>query len=325
VRIAITGAGGFLAGHLAKRLRADGHNVVGIDIKPLEQWWQASVDYAWHGIDIRGFRLNANPFRGLDRIYHLACDMGGRGYIEAHESACAMNAMLDTMVLHLAAVAGVPRLFYASSACIYPAGAQRARKSVPLFEQLGDPPWEPDGMYGFEKLFGELAAQAFAKEHGLEVRIGRYHGIFGSHGSWNDGREKAPAAMMRKAIHSARTGSVIDVWGVGDQRRTFLHVDDAVEATVLLMESECSAPLNIGSEEVVTINELAGMCAEIVGAKGPIVHSIGPEGPHSRASDNALIRKVLGWAPKLTLREGLALTIPWIADQMDLAEAVEAA
>lgn len=321
MRVLVTGAGGFIGGHLVKHLVCnDGHTVVGVDIKPIEQWWQPGV-HNIHEADLRKPN-NLIALGTFDVCYHLACNMGGRGFIDSHESACAMNAAMDMHVFDQCVRAGVKRVFYASTACVYPVGYQEQGDSVALAEHMAEPPWNPDGVYGAQKLFSEVAAAAYARDYPeTQFRIGRFHGVFGPHGSWNDATEKAPAALMRKAIQSKIDGEPMEVWGDGSARRSFLYVDEAVEGMVRLMESDCDTPLNIGSDVSVTIREVAEVCQLIAGATAPIRFVDGPVGPHSRNSDNTLIRERLGWAPKTDLAAGLNALHDWMAPLMGVDDA----
>lgn len=324
-RITVLGAGGFIAGQLCHRLVSDGHSVIGVDIKSENEWWQIADGM---------FGINAGPHMDMrrpnniltidppDEVYHLACAMGGRGWIDTHESACSMNAAMDMHVLDQCARAGVKRFFFASTACVYPTGHQyegapdETHRLSEWMTDIDGGVWQPDGVYGSAKLFTEVACRAFAKDYPMEVRVGRYHGVFGPQGSWDDGTEKAPAALMRKAIQSALDGKPMQCWGSGTARRSFLFVDDAVEATVRLMASDYAGPLNIGSEETVTIADLAHLCQDIAGATAPIHWVEGPVGPHSRSSDNTLVRQTLGWEPQVSLREGLERLHGWLRPMM---------
>ena len=332
-RILVTGAGGAIGGHLTRRLLDDGHDVAGIDIKPREQWWQIHEGLGVMGqCDLRKPN-NAITLGGFDEVYHLACAMGGRGFIEENETACAMNAAMDMHVLDQCVRAGVKRFFYASTACVYPTEAQSVLSGMlgvsALRESLCEAriaegwSWNPDSVYGAQKLFTEVAIDAFARANpNTAFRIARFHGVFGEHGSWNDGTEKAPAALMRKAIESALTDKPLEVWGDGTQRRSFLHVSEAVEGMVRLMTSDYPGPVNIGSDSSVTINDLALACQSIAGFKdptrtAPVKFISGHIGPHSRNSDNTLIEKVLGWRPTGSLIEGLVSLHAWMRPLMD--------
>lgn len=333
MKAVVTGAGGFIGGHLAARLAADanpGDRIVGIDIKPHEEWWQRPVRTLTMRRDLRISDPSVvRAMEGADECYHLACDMGGRGWIDSQEEACAMNAMLDLQVIKAARDAGVKRVFYASTACVYHEAYQgweeRAVFSLreEMIEAMGG--FRPDGMYGLAKLYGEKSCAAFTD---LDTRIGRFHGVFGPHGSWNDGREKAPAALMRKVatqVMQRRRGDGsaapdIEVWGDGKQTRSFMHVDDAVEGMIRLMRSDVKAPVNLGSEETVTMDEMVRTIAGIAGLDNlSIRHVEGPVGVTARTSDNTLIRQVLGWAPSISLEEGIRRTYPWIAEQVEAA------
>ena len=326
MKIVITGAGGFLGGHLHKRLVEDGHKVYGVDIKHHDDWWQRA-NAMTHRQDLRWPNsVTTSIMREADEVYHLACDMGGRGYIDTHEADCAMNAALDLAVLKCAVEARVKRFFYASSACVYPVELQGkvygATSGGFLNEAMADPPWHPDDMYGHAKLFGELSCAAFAADYGLHVRIGRFHGVYGSHGDWSGGREKAPAALMRKVAEAKRDAEdggkpVVVVWGDGTATRTFMHVDDAVEGMIRLMRSGVQTPMNLGSAESVSVTDLLTTIAEVAGLdRFDVRHVDGPVGVDHRASDNSLIRRFLKWEPGIELREGIKRTYPWIEEQV---------
>lgn len=325
MRIAVTGAGGQIGGHLVNRLIGMGQDVVAVDIKPLTQWWQLNPNARNLVMDLR--EIGNWGIVACDQIYHLAADFGGRGYIDNNEAACAVNTVMDLNMLR--AVLGAPeppRVFYASTACVYPVGLQENGLSPCLGESDVGPPYSPDGLYGHYKLFSELACEAFVKEHGLDIRVGRLHGVYGAHGSWNDGREKAPMALMRKVAlakiaHEQGGSKPVEIWGDGDQTRTFMHVDDAVEGMVRIMNhSAPTPPLNLGSEEIVSINEMVGMICDIaeIGAV-KFVHVTGPVGVYARASYNLQINRTLLWAPGIDLKDGLERTYPWIEHEVRLA------
>lgn len=322
MRILVCGAAGFIGAHLSASLARDGHEVVGVDIRPPR--FGAIPGIRLIQADLRDPAVVESVLgEGFDEIYQLAADMGGAGYIFTGENDAHVMHNSATINLNIANAAAraksPPRLFFSSSACIYPQQNQTDPDNPACAEESAYPA-DPDSDYGWEKLFSERLYAAFARNHGLTVRIARYHNIFGTHCSWNDGREKAPAALARK-VAEAPDGGEIEIWGDGKQTRSFLHIDECIEGTIRLMRSDCSEPLNIGSEEMVAINELAKRYIAISGKSLTIRNIPGPEGVRGRNSDNRLIRKKLGWAPSRPLDDGLRDIYPWIARQVDKATA----
>lgn len=315
----VLGAGGFIGGHLARRLRNDGFWVRGVDLKWPEFSATAAHDFCI--ADLRDPAMCRDVFDvKFDHVYQLAADMGGAGYIfSGNNDAHVMHnsATINLNVVDLAQQRGVSRVFYSSSACIYPAYNQ-LDPSNPKCSEDSAYPAAPDSEYGWEKLFSERLYLAYHRNHELEVRIARLHNVFGPEGTWQGGREKAPAAMCRKVAEVANEGT-IEIWGDGLQTRSFLYVDACVEGIRRLMESEVREPVNIGSEEMVTINQLAAMTAEIAGKRVQFRHVSGPLGVRGRNSDNHLVRELLGWEPTYSLREGMAKTYAWIASQLGAA------
>lgn len=316
MRIAVTGASGFLGGHLVKRLIADGHEVTAIGRRRLDEWLQVHPEAAnLAGADLRSRYHAFNALMRIDRVYHLAADMGGRLFTDSHDSACAMNAMLDLSVLTAAVQRNVGRLLYASSACVYPPA------TYPLAE--GDVvPLQPDGLYGLAKVYGEQAALAFAHDHpGLSVRIARLDGVYGLHCDYASPRAKAPAALIRKAELHRRTGAEVEIIGDGFAKRAYAYVGDVVDALVLLMDSHVDVPVNIGSEDVATIDQLAAIAMRSADlARMAMRHTAGPTGPAYRALDITRARLLLGWSPTTSLEDGMARTRAWIAADMDRQE-----
>jgi GDP-D-mannose 3',5'-epimerase len=315
-KVLVTGAGGFIGGHLVKRLKAEGYWVRGVDIKR-HDFAKPPADEFIVG-DLRDAGVVGEIVRGIDEVYQLAADMGGAGYIFTGEhDACVLHnsASINLNVLELGTRAGIKRFFYSSSACIYPEYNQLDPDNPKCSEESAYPA-APDSEYGWEKLFSERLYLAYMRNHGIKVRVARFHNIFGPDGTWQGGREKAPAAVCRK-VAEAPSGGEIELWGDGKQTRSFLYVDECVEAVRRLMESDFTGPVNIGSEEMVTINRLAEMVMEIAGKKLGIRHISGPLGVRGRNSDNHMIRAKLGWAPSRPLREGLEKTYAWIAKQVE--------
>jgi GDP-D-mannose 3',5'-epimerase len=323
-RVLVNGAGGFIGGHLVKRLKAEGHWVRGVDIKRHE-FCDPPADEFIVG-DLRDPNLVAEAVSGVEDVYQLAADMGGAGYIFTgeHDAAVMHNsATINLNTLECGVKAGVKRFFYSSSACAYPEYNQRDPENPKCSEESAYPA-APDSEYGWEKLFSERLYLAYQRNYGVTVRVARFHNIFGPEGTWCGGREKAPAAMCRK-IAETRDGGEIEIWGDGRQTRSFLYIDECVEGVRRLMDSDFTGPVNIGSEEMVTINRLAEMIMEIAGKALSIRHIPGPLGVRGRNSDNRLIREKLGWEPNARLRAGLAKTYAWIEAQSQAAKLSNAA
>lgn len=315
-RTLVCGAGGFIGGHLVKRLKAEGYWVRGVDLKRHE-YAPSEADEFIVG-DLRDPRLVADVMQGgFHEVYQLAADMGGAGFIFTgeHDADIMHNsATINLNVLDAYHRAGGGRIFYSSSACIYPERNQLDPDNPNCAEDSAYPA-APDSEYGWEKLFSERLYMAFAKNHGLDVHIARFHNIFGPEGTWTGGREKAPAAMCRKVAETPN-GGTMDLWGDGKQTRSFLYIDECLEGVRRLMQSSFMGPVNIGSEERISINGLAEMAMEIAGKHLTINHIPGPLGVRGRNSDNRLIRQKLAWAPSRPLREGMAKTYAWIAKQV---------
>jgi nucleoside-diphosphate-sugar epimerase len=307
-----------------KALLDDGHEVRAVDVKPIDEWWQVH-----HGVDNRAStdltRRDAcfDAARGIDQIYNLAADMGGMGFIENNKAACMLSVLISTHMLEAAVANGAQRLFYSSSACVYAAEHQTDPNVTALKESDAYPAMPEDG-YGWEKLFSERMARHFMEDFGLETRVARYHNVYGPMGSWTGGREKAPAALCRKIAECVVTGDhVIDVWGDGHQTRSFMYVGDCVEGTRMLMASDVADPINIGSSELVTINQLADIISSIAGIEVERRHDLSaPQGVRGRNSDNTMIVDRLGWEPSTSLRAGLEITYEWVFDQVKAAAGV---
>src|SRR5690349_1941586 len=304
----VCGAGGFIGGHLINRLKDEGFWVRGVDLKENE-YGNGNADEFITG-DLRNPELVAEVITDdIDEIYQLAADMGGAGFVFTGENDAAImhnSAQINLNVLEVARVARPGRIFYSSSACMYPEYNQMDPLNPKCSEDSAYPA-APDSEYGWEELFSERLYFAYARNHGLTVRIARYHNIFGPQGSWNDGREKAPAALCRK-VAMAPAGGEIEMWGDGTQTRSFLYIDECVEGTIRLTRSDFAGPVNIGSEEMVSINQFAAMIMQIAGKQLRVKHVPGPTGVRGRNSDNHLIAARLGWSPSQPLRTGLART-----------------
>jgi GDP-D-mannose 3', 5'-epimerase len=318
VKVLVSGAAGFIGGHLVKALLDLGEDVRATDIKPPGEWYQVhrGADN-WPSRDLSGRFACMTVTQDCDVVYHLAADMGGMGFIEANKAACALNVLIDAHMLLAARDAGVSRFLYTSSACVYRADRQDTTHPAPLREREDVYPAAAESGYGEAKLYGECLCRYFREDYGLETRIARLHSVFGTHGTWDGGREKVPAALCRKVAQAKRDGAgEIEIWGDGEQARSFLYVDDAIEAILLLAGSDVREPLNIGSDELVTVNELAAMVEGIAGVDLEHRYVPGPLGVRGRSSDNTLIGELLGWKPKVPLRDGLAATYAWVSEQV---------
>ena len=314
-RILVCGAGGFIGSHLVRRLKEEGTWVRGVDLKCPEFSPTAADEFIV--ADLRDPRVVAEVVAGIDRVYQLAADMGGAGYIFTgeHDAAVLHNsATINLNVLEAGRKAGVERFFFSSSACIYPERNQLDPNNPDCSEDSAYPA-APDSEYGWEKLFSERLYLSYMRNYGTEVRIARFHNIFGPEGTWEGGKEKAPAALCRKVSEARRRGA-IEIWGDGQQTRSFLYIDECLDGVRRLMESPFSGPVNIGSEEMITIDNLAKMAMEIAGKRLKIVHIEGPNGVRGRRSDNRLVMERLGWAPAQPLRAGLERTFAWIDEQV---------
>jgi len=314
----VCGAGGFIGSHLVKRLKDEGYSVRGVDLKHPE-FSPTKADHFVVG-DLRSPAIceKVTKYTEFDEVYQLAADMGGAGFVFTGANDADIlhnNALINLNMLEITRKAGIGKIFFSSSACIYPEYNQTDPDNPKCNEESAYPA-APDSDYGFEKLFSERLYLAYHRNHKMEVRIARYHNIFGPEGTWQGGREKAPAAFCRKIAMADEVGT-IEMWGSGKQTRSFLYIDDCIDATRRLMESDFMGPVNIGSEEMVTISQLAGMIAEIANKSGINLKSIpGPLGVNGRNSDNELIEEKLNWHPLYTLYAGLVPTYRWIAEQV---------
>lgn len=313
----VTGAGGFIGGHLTRVLLAEGKSVRAVDRKPLEEWYQCHSGAENLVRDVSLLDSCTEVVRGgADEVYHLAADMGGMGFIEHNKAACMLSVLSSTHMLMAARDAGVARYFYSSSACVYAADKQDDTAVLPLREEDAYPAMPEDG-YGWEKLFSERMARHFREDYGLATRTARYHNVYGPHGTWDGGREKAPAAACRKVALAALTGGdTIEIWGDGEQVRSFTYIDDCVAGTLRLTRSDVVEPLNIGSDQCVTINQLYAAVEEVAGVRLGRRHVPGALGVRGRNSDNTRVVKELGWAPTTTLLQGLEPTYRWVHDQV---------
>lgn len=312
----VLGAGGFIGNHLVTRLKKEGFWVRGVDIKKHE-YSKTLADEFIVG-DLREQKLSEEVLdRPFDEVYQLAADMGGAGYIFSgeHDADVMHNsAQISLNIAHYGNKAGIKKLFYSSSACIYPEYNQLDPNNPNCKEESAYPA-APDSEYGWEKIFSERMFLSYARNYGMNVRIARFHNIFGPEGTWTGGKEKAPAAICRK-VAEVEDGGEIEVWGDGLQTRSFLYIDECLEGVRRLMDSDFTGPVNIGSEEMITINGLVAMAAEVAGKKVTIKHIYGPLGVRGRNSDNDLIEEKIGWKPHFALKDGIAITYTWISEQV---------
>ncbi|TFE70272.1 NAD-dependent dehydratase [Methylacidiphilum sp. Yel] len=311
-RALVAGAGGFIGHHLVNFLKQKGYWVRGVDIKEPE--YERSRSDEFYLLDLRYWDNCLEATKGMDEVYQLAADMGGIGYISSNHAEIAKNNILiNTHMLEASYQNGVKRYFYSSSACIYPSYRQQSVDVIPLKEEDAMPA-DPEEGYGWEKLFAEKLCQYYQEDKGIETRIARFHNVYGPLGTYKGGREKAPAAICRK-IALAEDSSEIEVWGDGKQTRSFLYIQDCVEGIYLITQSDYPKPINLGSEELVTIDQLVEMTAKVANKNIRIRHNLSkPQGVRGRNSDNSKLFKITGWMPKFSLLEGLKLTYPWIAE-----------
>lgn len=314
----VLGAGGFIGSHLVKRLKSEGYHVVGADLKHPEYSPTQADEFLTGDLREAQFVERAISFQ-VDEVYQLAADMGGAGYIftglnDAH--VMHNSALINLHVVNECVAKKVGKVFYSSSACVYPERNQMDPDN-PKCEENSVYPAEPDSEYGWEKLFSERLYLSFSRNHGLSVRIARFHNIYGPEGAWNNGKEKAPAAICRKVAEAADDGTV-EVWGDGKQTRSFLYIDDCLDAVRLLMKSSFVGPVNIGSEEMISINEFTHLVARISGKKIAVKNISGPTGVRGRCSDNRIIEAELGWKPKFDLERGIKETFQWISKQVEM-------
>jgi len=313
----VAGAGGFIGGHLVASLLAEGKTVRAVDVKPLDEWYQVHGDTENLQRDLADLdNCREAVGDGAGEVYNLACNMGGMGFIENNKALCMLSVLPSTHMLMAAKDAEVGRFFYSSSACVYAGYKQTEANIAPLKEEDAYPADAEDG-YGWEKLFSERMCRHFREDFGLETRIARYHNIYGPEGTWEGGREKAPAATCRKIALAALKGEkTVEIWGDGEQTRSFTYIDDCVHGTKMFTRGDVTEPLNLGSSELTTINNLYYLVADIAGIEIELKHIDGPLGVRGRNSDNTLIQKYYGWEPSISLREGMAKTYAWVYDQV---------
>ena len=316
--VVIAGAGGFIGGHLVADLRRRGHTRLrAVDIKPFDEWYQPFADVENLSLDLSEKAACERTCEGASHVYNLAADMGGMGFIELNKALCMLTVLINTHMLMAARQAGAQRYFFSSSACVYAAEKQTNAAVTPLREDDAYPAMPEDG-YGWEKLFSERMCRHFSEDFGLETRVARYHNVYGPYGTYDGGREKAPAAVCRKVIQALLSGSGdIEIWGDGEQTRSFTYIDDCVTGTLRLMHSDVAEPLNIGSAQLVTINQLVDIVERIAGVQLKRRYKLdAPKGVRGRNSDNTLINERLGWTPSVRLEDGMRRTYEWIYGEM---------
>ena len=317
-KILVAGGGGFIGGHLAKSLVSRGHDVRVVDVKPLDQWYQRTEGAENIVAKLEEKDACFSASKGCDEVYNLACNMGGMGFIENNKALCMLSILINTHLLMAAKEFQIKKYLYSSSACVYAADKQTDTSVTALKEADAYPAMPEDG-YGWEKLFSERMCKHFEEDFGMEVRVVRFHNVYGPDGTWRGGREKAPAALSRKIIEAKESGNLkIEVWGDGEQTRSFMYIDDCITGLDKLMESDFSDPINLGRSELVSINQLIDIISEIAGVEVEREHNLdAPQGVRGRNSDNSLILDKLKWEPEVNLRTGLAKTYAWIEEQIE--------
>jgi len=307
---------------VAEALLRDGRDVRVVDVRPVDEWYRPVDGAECRQLDLQLRDACMEAVGDCSQVYNFACDMGGMGFIERNKALCMLSSLINTHLLVAAHEHGVERYFFASTACVYRADRQSDTEVIALREDVDVYPAMPEDGYGWEKLFAEHMCRHFEEDFGLRTRVARYHNVYGPHGTWEGGREKVPAAICRKIAMAVVTGNhEIEVWGDGEQVRSFTFIDDAVTGTRMLMDSDVSEPLNIGSSEMVSINQLIDLVAEHAGITVSRRHDLSaPQGVRGRNSDNTMIEKRLGWSPPTTLREGIGRTYDWVFDQVRAAQ-----
>lgn len=315
--ILVTGAGGFIGGHLVKDLLTQGKEVRAVDIKPYAEWYQAHDEAENLEADCAN-PIDANTMsKGIEEVYNLAADMGGMGFIENNKAECMLSVLSSTHMLVAARDNAVKRFFYSSSACVYN-GAAQTDPHVTALKEADAYPADPEDGYGWEKLFSERMARHFREDYGIETRVARFHNVYGPEGTYDGGREKAPAALARKIAMAGLTGNnEIEIWGDGEQTRSFMYIDDCVRGTQAILAGDFVEPVNLGSSELVSINQMVSILEDISGVTVERKYNLdAPQGVRGRNSDNTLFHSVHGWEPSISLRDGLEATYSWIHDEL---------
>ncbi len=317
-KIVVCGGGGFIGGHLISALKQQGYqNLRAVDIKPQSEWYQRFDEADNLVLDLQNKSACYQAIQGASLVYNLAADMGGMGFIENNRALCMLSVLINTHLLMAAKEIGVRRFFYASSACVYNADKQRDPDVTALKEEDAYPAMPEDG-YGWEKLFSERMCRHFREDFGVETRVARFHNVYGPFGTYDGGREKAPAAICRKVIEAKLSKRPeIEMWGDANQTRSFMYIDDCLKGTQMILNSEITAPINLGSSEMVSINRLVDIVEEIAGITLKRRYKLdAPKGVNGRNSDNSLIKQYLGWEPSTRLKDGIEKTYAWIHDQI---------
>lgn len=319
--VLVAGGGGFIGGHLVADLKAKGvKNIRSVDIKPLDEWYQVFDGVENISLDLKRLDNCQKAVKGVSKVYNLAADMGGMGFIENNKALCMLSVLINTHLLEAAKEAGVERFFYASSACVYN-GDKQVNADVEALKEEDAYPALPEDGYGWEKLFSERMCRHFREDYGVQTRVARFHNVYGPLGTWEGGREKAPAAICRKVIHAKATGDHnIEIWGDGLQTRSFMYIDDCITGIHKFMDGDVVEPMNLGSDELVTINGLVDIVESIAGVKLERQYNLdAPKGVNGRNSDNTMILRELGWEPGIRLRDGLQKTHDWILGEYNKA------
>ncbi len=318
MKILVCGAGGFIGGHLVKSLMNDGHKLICADVKPFDLWFQKYDDNQNLSIDLKEYQNCVDVTKNVDYIYNMACNMGGMGYIENNKTECMLSVLINTNLLRACILHNVKKYFFSSSACVYNASKQSSTFVEGLREEDAYPAMPEDG-YGWEKLFSERMCRHFHEDFGLETRVARYHNVYGPLGTFDGGREKAPAALCRKILNAKKLGeNNIEVWGDGEQTRSFMYIDDCIEGTKKLFSSNCTDPVNIGSEEQVSINQMIEYIEEIGNYKIEKKYLLDkPKGVRGRSSNNHFVKRMIGWDTRTKLKDGLRATYEWINSEIE--------
>jgi GDP-D-mannose 3',5'-epimerase len=323
-KVVVCGAGGFIGGHLVKSLLANGANVIrAVDVKPIDEWYQSSSGVENLSLDLKDKDSCMKTAQGAEVVFQLAADMGGMGFIENNKALCMLSVLINTHLLLAAQSADVSRFFFASSACVYNGEKQTNPDVIALKESDAYPALAEDG-YGWEKLFSERMCRHFEEDFGLQCRVARFHNVYGPNGTWTGGREKAPAAICRKVLEAKTSGNhSIEIWGDGEQTLSFMYIDDCVKGSRMIMESDIHEPINLGSSELVSINQLVDIAESFAGIQLKRTYNLNaPRGVNGRNSDNTLIQARLGWEPSTQLKDGLRKTYDWIESEVEALSCV---